>query len=121
MKAGAAGMVINGAVRDSAWIRANAFPVFAAGVTHRGPYKDGPGEINVPVALGGMIIAPGDLVLGDEDGLLAVPFDEVEAVFAAASAKHDGEARQYAETMAGRLDPKDWVDEALRRLGCEGV
>src|SRR5919112_2027255 len=84
--AGAAGVVINGAVRDFAWIRSNDFPVFAAGVTHRGPYKDGPGEINVPIALDGMVIEPGDLVLGDDDGLLCVPFAEVEAVHAAAKA-----------------------------------
>jgi RraA family protein len=121
MKAGAAGMVIHGAVRDSGWIRANEFPVFAAGVTHRGPYKDGPGEINVPVALGGMVIQPGDLMLGDDDGLLSVPFDDVEAIYHAAKAKHDVEARQYADTMAGKLDPKTWVDEALKKLGCEGL
>ena len=46
-------MVIYGAVRDSAWIAERDFPVFAAGVTHRGPYKDGPGEINVPIAVEG--------------------------------------------------------------------
>ena len=68
-----------------------------------------------------MVVEPGDLVLGDDDGLLSVPFDDVEAVYAAARAKHDAEARQYAETMAGRLDPKTWVDETLRKLGCEGV
>lgn len=121
MKAGAAGIVINGAVRDSAWIGANEFPVFAAGVTHRGPYKDGPGEINVPVAFGGLVVQPGDLVLGDDDGLISVPFDDVEAVYASAKAKHDAEARQYAETMEGKLDPKTWVDETLKRLGCEGI
>jgi len=121
MKSGAAGIVIHGAVRDSAWIKAHEFPVFAAGVTHRGPYRDGPGEINVPVAFGGMVIQPGDLVIGDDDGLLSVPFDDLEAVYRAAKAKHDAEAKQYAETMAGKLDPKTWVDEALRKLGCEGV
>ena len=51
---GIAGLVIWGAIRDSAEIRAGSFPVFACGVTHRGPYKDGPGEINVPIALAGM-------------------------------------------------------------------
>jgi len=121
MKAGAAGLVVNGAVRDSAWIKASAFPVYAAGVTHRGPYRDGPGEVNVPVAFGGMIVQPGDLMLGDEDGLLCVPFDNVEDVYKAAKAKHDAEAKQYAETMAGKLDPKTWVDETLKKLGCEGV
>jgi len=42
-------------------------------VTHRGPYKDGPGEINVPVSVGGMVVNPGDIVVGDQDGLLAIP------------------------------------------------
>ena len=76
------GIVLNGAIRDSAAIRAQDFPVFAAGVTHRGPYKDGPGEINVPIAIDGMVIEPGDLILGDDDGLLCVPFAATEAVLA---------------------------------------
>ena len=67
-----AGMVINGAIRDAAAIRAGSFPVFAAGVTFRGPFKDGPGEINVPIAIDGMVIQPGDLMLGDEDGVVCV-------------------------------------------------
>src|SRR6266700_7177744 len=54
-KRGVAGCVIDGAIRDSAAIGAGEFPVFAAGVTHRGPYKDGPGEINVAIAIGGMV------------------------------------------------------------------
>ena len=70
IKKGVAGIVINGAIRDAASIGAGEFPVFAAGITHRGPYKDGPGEVNVPIALAGMVIEPGDLVVGDEDGLL---------------------------------------------------
>lgn len=118
---GAAGVVINGAVRDSAWIKANAFPVFAAGITHRGPYKDGPGEINVPIALDGMVIAPGDLILGDDDGLLCVPYGETTKIYDAARAKNAAEAKILANTEAGRLDPKTWVDESLKRLGCEGV
>jgi RraA family protein len=118
---GLAGMVINGAVRDSAWIRAHDFPVFAAGVTHRGPYKDGPGEINVPIALDGMVIEPGDLVIGDDDGLLCVPFDDTESLYEAARTKRETEEKTLAATMAGRLDPKTWVDESLKRLGCEGV
>jgi regulator of RNase E activity RraA len=118
---GVAGVVIHGAIRDSASVRSNALPVFAAGVTHRGPYKDGPGEINVPVAFGSMVIEPGDLMLGDDDGLTCVPYAEVEAVLAAAAAKQQAEAVTLANTRAGRLDPKTWVDETLRRLGCDGV
>jgi len=115
-----AGIVLNGAIRDSAAIRAQNFPVFAAGVTHRGPYKDGPGEINVAIAIDGMVIAPGDLVLGDDDGLLCVPFDEVEQVHAAAAAKRAAEERQAASIAAGAHDAS-WVNAALRRLGCEGL
>ncbi len=120
VKRGLAGIVIDGAIRDSAAIRAGDFPVFAAGVTHRGPYKDGPGEINVPVAIDGMVVAPGDLVLGDDDGLLCVPFAEVDAVHAAAAQKAAAEARQMANIEAGTHDAS-WVDATLRRLGCEGV
>ena len=97
-----------------------AFPCFARGVTHRGPYKFGPGEINVPIAIDGMVIEPGDLILGDEDGLLSVPFDAVEAVHAAATQKAAAEARQMASIEAGTHDAA-WVDASLRRLGCAGL
>ncbi|MBB5691690.1 RraA family protein [Roseomonas alkaliterrae] len=120
VKRGLGGIVLDGAIRDSAAIRAQGFPVFAAGVTHRGPYKDGPGEINVPVAIDGMVIEPGDLVLGDDDGLLCVPFAEAEAIHAAATQKAAAEARQMKNIEAGTHDAS-WVDATLRRLGCDGL
>lgn len=116
---GIAGIVINGAIRDSAELRANNFPVYAAGVTHRGPYKDGPGEINVPIALDGMLIAPGDLILGDHDGLVCVAFDQVESVWQAAHAKHMAENTIIANIRAGEPQDRAWIDETLQRLGCE--
>ena len=68
IKKGIAGFVIDGAIRDAdAFVNRN-LPVYAAGVSHRGPYKDGPGEINAPIALDGMVVEPGDLMLGDSDG-----------------------------------------------------
>jgi len=115
---GLAGIVIFGAIRDSEEIAAGDFPVFAAGVTHRGPYKDGPGEVNVAIAIEGMVIEPGDLVCGDGDGLLAIPFDSVEAVYEAAAKKHEAETRQMENIKAGKND-RAWVDAALTRLGCE--
>ena len=119
-KRGVAGVVINGAIRDAAYIRGQALPVFAAGVTHRGPYKNGPGEINVLIAIDGMVIAPGDLVLGDDDGVLGVPLDRVDEVFKAATAKYDAEQRQIANIQAGTHDAS-WVDKQLREMKCEGV
>ncbi len=119
-KRGVGGIIINGAVRDIANLSAGTFPIFAAGVTHRGPYKDGPGEINVPVSLDGMVIQPGDLILGDEDGLVCVPFDAVESIYEKASAKNDAELAQMDKIHAGTND-RTWVDATLRKLGCEGV
>lgn len=117
IKRGIGGIVVDGAVRDSGWIRAHDFPVYAAGVTHRGPYKDGPGEINVPVAIDGMVIAPGDLITGDEDGFLCVPYAQAEAVLAATIAKRAAEVKQMAAIEAGTSD-RGWVDATLSRLGC---
>ena len=111
------GIVINGAIRDADWIAERDVPVFAAVVTHRGPYKDGPGEINVPIAIDGMVIEPGDLVIGDGDGLLCVPFDQVESLLAAAHAKQEVEAKMVADIEAGTLD-RSWVDATLTRLNC---
>ena len=119
-KRGLAGFVIDGAIRDSGAIRAGSFPVFAAGVTHRGPYKDGPGEVNVRIAIDGMVIEPGDLILGDDDGVLSVAFADVNEVHRAAAAKRQAETEQFAAISAGTSD-RGWVDAALRRLGCAFV
>lgn len=114
---GYAGVVINGAIRDSEVVAKDSFPVFAAGVTHRGPYKDGPGEINVPIAIDGMVINPGDLVIGDADGILCVPFDQVAEILASAQKKQVIEAEMIAAIAAGTYDHQ-WVDDTLRRIGC---
>ncbi|MFC3126043.1 RraA family protein [Pseudoroseomonas globiformis] len=117
IRRGIGGIIINGAVRDVDSIRALSLPLYAAGVTHRGPYKDGPGEINVPVALDGMVVEPGDLVLGDADGVLAVPRLDAEAVLAAAEAKQAAELREMAAIREGTSD-RSWVDKALQARGC---
>jgi regulator of RNase E activity RraA len=111
------GIVIYGAIRDSAELSAGSFPVFACGVTHRGPYKDGPGEVNVPISIGVMVINPGDLICGDPDGLLSVPINDVEPVFAAATKKHEAETKQMENIRVGNND-RAWVDAALQKQGC---
>lgn len=120
IRRGVAGFVINGAVRDAKAILELNWPVFAVGVTHRGPYKDGPGEIGFPISIGGLVIEPGDVILGDEDGVVSVPKDQVETVYAAARRKQDSETRQMQQTQSGSLD-RDWIDRTLERLGCEYV
>src|SRR5262245_50839158 len=118
-KRGLAGMVLHGSIRDYDSIHAGSWPVFAAGVTHRGPYKDGPGEINVSIAIDGMVIEPGDLVIGDGDGLLCVPFAQVEEVYKAAKAKNDAENKQITAIREGKSD-RAWVDATLKKLGVIG-
>jgi RraA family protein len=113
---GIAGIVIYGAIRDYDVLHAGHYPIFAAGVTHRGPYKDGPGEINVPIAIDGMVIAPGDLVVGDGDGLVCVPYEQTAEVLKATEAKHAAELKQIEAIKAGKSD-RAWVDAALTRLG----
>lgn len=117
VKLGLAGIVLNGAVRDSEEIGRGDFPLYAAGVSHRGPYKDGPGEINVPIAIDGMVIHPGDLIVGDADGLLCVPREQAEAILAATHEKMEAEKKMLADIAAGRLDTS-WIDATLKRIGC---
>ncbi|WP_048439188.1 RraA family protein [Caenimonas sp. SL110] len=117
VKLGLGGFVINGAIRDAGPLRAGSLPVYAAGVTHRGPYKDGPGEINVPISIDGMVIHPGDLMIGDEDGTLCVPYDDVEALLAAGINKSALEAKMVASMADGTYD-SSWVDATLKRIGC---
>lgn len=101
---GTAGLVLDGAIRDVAEIRERDYPVYARGVNHRGPYKDGPGEINVPVSVGGMVVNPGDIVVGDQDGLMAFSPDEAELLIEKARAHLETEARTIQAMKEGRWD-----------------
>ncbi len=99
---GTVGVVLDGAIRDVAEIREREFPVYARGVTHRGPYKDGPGEINVPISVGGMVVNPGDILVGDQDGLLAIPQEDVEQLIDKARAHLETEAEAVRAMKEGR-------------------
>ena len=90
--------------------------LFARGVSHRGPYKDGPGTINEPVRVGDLLVRPGDIVRGDGDGLVAIGLDDAEAVLAASRAQADKEAEIFAAIAEGRLD-RAWIDQSLRAKG----
>ncbi|MEJ2665897.1 MAG: RraA family protein [Deinococcales bacterium] len=95
---GLGGFVIDGAVRDQADIEALGFPVFARGVTPAGPFKHGPGHLDRPVAIGGVCVLPADFVRGDDDGLVVVTADEVDAVCERAEqivAMEDEKRRSY--------------------------
>lgn len=106
---GLAGMVLDGAIRDVADIRERTFPVYARGVNHRGPYKDGPGEINVAVNIGGMVVNPGDIIVGDQDGLLSFAPSLAAVVIDKALAQHQREEATMQAIREGRWD-RSFVD-----------
>ena len=111
---GMAGMVLDGAVRDIAELGERTFPVYARGHTHRGPYKDGPGAINVPVSVGGLVVRPGDIVVGDQDGLLALAPEDAEAAIAGALAQHAKEEATMQAIRENRWD-RSFVDQLEAR------
>ncbi len=116
-KRGIAALVIDGAVRDLASIAALDIGVWARGATPAGPYKDGPGEIGFPVACGGQVVAPGDLVAADEDGVVVVPRADAEAVIAAAEA-HAAKEAETTAAIAGAGWDRAWVEQTLSAKGC---
>ncbi|MGH6861001.1 MAG: RraA family protein [Phyllobacterium sp.] len=117
IKRGVAGFVLNGAIRDAQAFLHRNLPVYALGVTHRGPYRDGPGEIGLPINLGGMTVEPGDLVLGDLDGVVSVARADLATVLAGAGKKHASEQVQMQQTEDGSVD-KSWIDQVLEQKGC---
>jgi len=106
---GLAGMVLDGAIRDVTEIRQRTFPVYARGVNHRGPYKDGPGAINVPICVGGMAVNPGDIIVGDEDGLLAFSPSLASQVIEKALAQQQTEEGTIRSIREGSWD-RSFVD-----------
>jgi RraA family protein len=98
---GAAGFVIDGAIRDVERISADDFPVFARSAIHLGPYKNGPGAINVPVDVGGMMVNPGDIVVGDADGIVAFSPDIARDLLAATKKQADKEAGMLGSVANG--------------------
>jgi regulator of RNase E activity RraA len=109
--------VIDGAIRDVNAFEKAQFPCWARGINLRGPYKDGPGAVNVPVSIGGLIINPGDIVLGDSDGVVA--FSPKVALEIAQLGKE-----KVAQEVATLKSIKDgsyndsWIDAALKAKGC---
>jgi 4-hydroxy-4-methyl-2-oxoglutarate aldolase len=110
------GIVVDGAIRDVAGIGALGLPAFSRSVCAGSCDKDGPGEVNVPVSCGGVVVMPGDVVVGDEDGLVVVPRGSLGQVLENLDALVERERRRVAEIRAGVLSKPD-VDETLRRHG----
>lgn len=115
----AAGFVIDGAIRDVEAYMDDDFPCFARAVIHRGPYKNGPGRTGVPINLGGQVISPGDIVVGDADGVLAFPSAQLEPLLASARLQIEKEESIIQSIQDGTYNG-DYAKPALLRKSGEG-
>jgi 4-hydroxy-4-methyl-2-oxoglutarate aldolase len=118
IKRGIAGMVINGCVRDANLIISLGFPIFCRGLSIKGTAKHQPGKVGVPVMIGDVVINPGDIIVGDRDGLVVVAKDEVEKTLASAVSREEKEdkMREAIEQGASTAELLN-LTETLARFG----
>ena len=117
MALGVTAVVIDGAVRDSEAIRELGFPMYAAGLNPNGPTKCVPGRVNHPVSIGGVTVNPGDLVVGDADGVTVVERAKAASLLPLAAEKVAAEAKRIADIRSRKALRPAWLDGALRAAG----
>ncbi len=118
VRMGLAGLVIDGAVRDANAIVDAGFPVFCRGLSIKGTGKHQPGQLGVPVCVGQVVVHPGDIVVGDRDGVVIVPRERTDDVLAAALAREQKEEEMRAAIAQGATTAELLgLTETLRRLG----
>lgn len=118
MVKGIKGFLIDGCIRDVETLMGLDFSVYARGVQPNGPYKNGPGEINVPVSIGGKVVCPGDIIVGDLDGVVIIKKEDAEDLLIKANKHQLMEEGKLASILNGTLD-RSWIDIALKNKGCE--
>jgi RraA family protein len=116
---GLAGVIVDGSIRDYDALSILDFPVYARGITPNGPYKNGPGEINTIISFGGQVVRPGDIVVGDTDGILFIHPEEAEELLS----KVQNVSKKEEEIMKTMVEDgtyiRTWVDSKLKEIGCE--
>ena len=112
-----AGFVFDGPIRDVDTLEELDLPVYATGTTPGGPYKEGPGEINVPIACGNIQVEPGDIILGDSDGVIVIPRRDAADLLEKAIKFSASDQSKLAAARSGTQD-RSWVDKSLEAKGC---
>jgi len=113
---GIAGIVIDAAVRDAHELANDDYPIFSAGLNPCGPTKSVAGLVNHPISAGGTTVNPGDLVVGDADGVVVIPRADVARIVELAQKKLDMETARIAAIHEGDVRP-GWLDKELRAVG----
>ena len=115
-----AGIVLDGPIRDIEALSVLDFPLFATGSNPAGPFKEGPGEVNTPIAVGGVSVCPGDVIVGDADGVIVIPLKDAEMVL--------NKAKDYAKFDASKVDAakngtanRQWVKKLLENKCVEFI
>ena len=111
------GVVIDGAVRDTEELRELGFPVYAVCANPNGPTKFVPGRINWPISCGGIAVRPGDLLVGDADGVVVVEREKAPSLLEDAAKKVADERARIADIVAGRNLRPQWLNASLRAAG----
>jgi regulator of RNase E activity RraA len=114
---GIVAVVIDGAVRDSEAIRELGFPMFAAGLNPNGPTKSVSGRLNHPISIGGVSVSPGDLVVGDADGVTVIERAKAAAMLPLAAEKVAAETKRIAQIKSREALAPAWLNGALRAAG----
>ncbi|MDQ6679528.1 MAG: RraA family protein, partial [Pseudomonadota bacterium] len=114
---GLAGVVLDASVRDTEELRALGLAVYAVGANPNGPTKNIPGRINWPISCGGVAVRPGDLVVGDADGVVVIEREKAESLLALAEQKVLDERARIAAITGGQGVRPKWLDGALRAAG----
>jgi regulator of RNase E activity RraA len=116
-KLGLAGVVIDAAIRDSEELVDLGFPVWAVGANPNGPTKYVPGRINWPISCGGISVQPGDLIVGDADGVVVIEREKADSLMPLAAAKVADERQRIADINSGKALRPKWLEGSLRAAG----
>jgi len=116
IKLGVAGIVADGCIRDAEEIRKSGFPVFCAGLSPNGPFKEGPGEINFPISCGGQMVNPGDIIIGDDDGVVVLKQEFAETTIKEIFKVIQREDKRLKEIADGQVI-RPGIDEILEKKG----
>ena len=113
------GIILDGAIRDSAELMASGLPIYARGINPMGGGKEGPGQVNLPTSCGGVVVNPGDIVIGDADGIIVIPALHARLAIAGAQAKVDAEEKRMQAIKEAPLDQiyAPWLIPTLVKQG----